>query len=404
METYESEEFIIFRKEETAILLDKISLSYYKLRTKLPIAKIPDNKKIHALVTEMRKDVKNSLSAAGEIHTIYISITNLCNLQCYYCASKIKSDTFITMNNFKLYVMPILEYFVPSRIIITGGEPGTHNDLINIIKLIHSKIGNCRIIIQSNGYNINSVLSEVGNYIYQYNLSCNSYFEDGLSIDELNNTITLNRNKVILSYVLNRRNIDKMYDFLDYAINYDLKIMINFMTPLGCALNLQDLILNNDEKSLSFKNIIKYIQNHSNNDNTLQIVPSFHTIERSCGALGKKLAINADGKISLCQCMFDEDGYVGDCFNDTPGIIENNLIRIINSVRVKSMFEVDCDDICKNCVYRYYCRGLCGAVKKYNSTYEYPCSFIKPLIEFDLFSSSNLVSRKKISELLKFLE
>ena len=97
---------------------------------------------------------------------IRLSITDVCNFKCGYCLpdgyQKNKSDnrTFINIDEIGRLAKGLSELGV-CKIRLTGGEPTVRKDFFDIVKILKNKSGIKKIVITTNGYQLNKIATKI---------------------------------------------------------------------------------------------------------------------------------------------------------------------------------------------------------------------------------------------------
>ena len=97
---------------------------------------------------------------------IRLSITDVCNFKCGYCLpngyQKDKSDnrTFINIDEIGRLAKGLSELGV-CKIRLTGGEPTVRKDFFDIVKILKNKSGIKKIVITTNGYQLNKIATKI---------------------------------------------------------------------------------------------------------------------------------------------------------------------------------------------------------------------------------------------------
>jgi cyclic pyranopterin phosphate synthase len=155
--------------------------------------------------------------------TLRVSLTNNCNLGCIYCVhssdQKNVSDTFsqkIVGYKELVHAIKKIHSLSPLETIrLTGGEPTLYKDLIPFIKELNS-IGIKNIKMTSNGYLLKDLvpaLAEAG--LKKINISLDAV------------------NKESFSKLSGRKNIEKVLESIDKALEYGIEIKINAVILKG---------------------------------------------------------------------------------------------------------------------------------------------------------------------------
>lgn len=385
--------------------MKQISHNNFRLSTNLELNNIVEHPNLKKTINKFRgKPYGNSNEC---ITTVFLSITDVCNFHCYYCSAQCndyKNNKNYQMDYFQYVekVIPFLRHIKPQKIIVTGGEPCLHPDFDRIIMQLKERVCS-KILIQTNGYYLWDRMKIVSKHVDSVNISCNAYFENGVSLEKLSFLGVGDCKKYTLSYVVNENNRSKLIDFVSYAAIRNLKILVNFMTPLGNAAMLNDIVIPDEERALIYKDIANKVIEYPYANMTADFFQNYLEYRDHCGAAKEKIAIMANGQVYLCQCMSEQSNYIGNIFCDEIEEIAQNHKKLTNSIFVWNLFNVEADQKCNKCLYRYFCGGLCYAVRFYNKKPIYSCKFNKKMIRYLMFYKIQdpMENLKRMSEYLE---
>jgi radical SAM protein with 4Fe4S-binding SPASM domain len=244
---------------------------------------------------------------------IYIEITNVCNLNCSFCAKTNREPKFMSLEEFKIILNKIKDYtnYIYLHVL---GEPLLHPKINEFIS-IANELG-FNVNITSNGYLINNINDDVK--IRQINISLHSYIENNnLSLDDYLNNIFLKASKLVekgtyINYRLwvNNKNSNIILNKLNQQ--YHSNITINDRTK-----TLASNIFYSKEKEFTWPSKIE----------EGRLSPT-----GTCRALKDHIAILVDGTIVPCCLDNNANINLGNIFND-------NLDEIINSSTYKDMLK-----------------------------------------------------------------
>lgn len=162
---------------------------------------------------------------------IRLSITERCNFKCEYCLpngyKKTCNDTSLSINEINNLVAALIELGV-WKIRLTGGEPTTRQDLIQIIKTIKSHPEIKQIALTTNGYKLTETIQEYhAAGLTHLNISIDSFtkeqFKQVTGVDKLEyilNSIKvaseIGLEKIKINAVLLPHTLDELNLFTDY--------------------------------------------------------------------------------------------------------------------------------------------------------------------------------------------
>lgn len=307
------------------------------------------------------------------MNTVYLLIINKCNLSCEFCsvrADKHNAEHLdsITLDVFDNRIMPLLNEIQPRRVILTGGEPLMNKEVVQIAQEIRKNLPDVYIMMQSNGFLIqdDEMLEKLSESIDSIEIS-SSHYNELIQLEERIKRIKKQGIKVTLSF-LSDGNIDKLRRIIDFVVDEQVGLLLNFISPLGSAIDNDIKILSYEERVQVFKKMAEYILQKKYFDNNFTELFRQRIIARNaCNALGKMLAIYPNGKCYICHSLENDQFCIGNCYIDSPGELLSNLNEKIHENQVKKLMDVDYKDMCKSCKLKYLCGGICGAFK-YNHT------------------------------------
>lgn len=391
-------EFTIIWNENRAVLIDpksKVCLGVSK-----KIAENLENKSVQEKLYPIWKEQvewRRKIDAKhNSINTVYLMVTRLCNMNCEFCAINanhdLQLDKELKLSDIQEGVIPLLREISPHKLIITGGEPLIKDKIEEIIAEIYKNV-DCPIVLQSNGLLLKEQhLTQIAPCIKEINFSTKHMFESREMEEQLRKNIKSSHNagiKVLLSFIYDKTNKIDLFKLLDIAAEFDLEILINFVTPIGrakensCFLTEVDII----EMNLD---IAEYILAHNYENKKLSgITDSIMQIRDSCGAYGKVMAIFPEGNIYMCQCLENENFCLGNVKNDSPEEIRKHLMEKLKQENIKKTFCVDYKSNCRKCDYKYFCAGKCPI-----STGD-TCHLLKEMINYQLFYKRKTRSRRE---------
>lgn len=257
---------------------------------------------------------------------IYIEITNVCNLNCSFCAHTTRKQEFITLKNFEIILNKIKPYTNYIYLHVMG-EPLLHPDINKIILLANKY--DIKVNITTNGSLIERLNEDAD--IRQINVSLHSYNEQ---LDSNN----------YLEKVFNKCEIMASRGVY---INYRLWTDKNFDLKMKLEKKYNVIINDNDVTKTLDKNIFYSKENEFVWPVKRLGEGKCSTFSSTCRALKDHIAILVDG--TVVPCCLDNNGIIklGNIFHDS-------LESIINSTVYEEMLHgfnnnQKINDLCKNC-------------------------------------------------------
>lgn len=345
---------------------------------------------------------------------IDLILTKKCNFSCKHCFLHFDEEIEQRLNKDNItQICQSLKKYGLKKVVITGGEPLTHIDNIEIISNL-CELG-LDIILLTNGYLINDkFITKLSKFKSQINVqvsldgsnSESNNFQRGKEdafIKAVDNIIKLKANeyKVHLSMVLNKKNISDIYD----------GSMFNLAKKLGTPLFITTDIIKsgngkkNEENSLSVDQSIavtKFVHNYKYDKGfpTISISgPPSLTPEKSlnnvdvyrprCRRGVNSFAIRPDGEVVTCS-DFSEFNYreyhYGNILDENLSDILENAKNIQNVIMNRYLKTKGVCSICKELP---HCGGACraAAFAEYNDILA-PYPLCQKMYDKNLFPKS----------------
>lgn len=314
--------------------------------------------------------------------TIYISLTDRCNMKCEFCANSngrsAEEDEF-SFKDFEEIVIPKLTEMDPRNMVISGGEPFMRKDLFVITNLIKKTLPKAKIVLQTNGLLIgNGNMNEIITSVDRIDISIEGFFQDVNIINQMINTFELLTKysiDIACSYVVNKNTIKNIYDALDFCERFNTSFTPRLMSPLGRAIGLDDVFLNEKEILALYEHIAQYLldKDYKNNKFLTSLSGSFPFPKKSCEGYESLISISSNGDIHCCLNLRDHKFKYGNILLDEVNTINKNLVNSLTEEKA-SLFQVSESSFCGECSLRYFCCGFCAAKTHYNG-------LVQPIID-----------------------
>ncbi len=350
---YADKKIIIDLVNKTCVGMDKDKFDFRYLEE-------GDNALKSALET---KYVSNEKS----INAVYLMITKKCNLRCEFCSvradyQKNSEQQEFEIREFQDKLIPYLQVINPRKIIITGGEPLMHKELTRMLQDIRTCLPDVYLILQTNGFLIreSKFVEKIAKTINHIEISSSHYKE----LAELKNIIEILRKykvDIVISYTTDG-NIESIKTILDFSVENRIGFMLNFVAPLGSAIDNNLNIIEYEKRVKIFEEIAKYILDKGYLDfGLINLFRQQVLVRRSCNALGKMLAIHPNGECYLCHSLCEEEFSVGNYKTNSIKDLINKWQSKVRESEILELFNVDYKEHCKECKLRYLCGGMCAA-------------------------------------------
>lgn len=340
------------------------------------------------------------------VNTAYIFVTNNCNLYCQFCSMRSDNKKIEKINllwsEIGENLIQQLKEINPRKIIISGGEPLLLKELPEILEEIKKEIG-AKVILQSNGWlltgdriaqiqgNIDSIELSTSHVIYNDNL------ESILKILKGYNTET------VLTFVYEREeDCERMKKIIDLAARYETDFLLHFVDYAGSAADNNYLLLDADSRLKIYHEFAKYLIEKGYTEKSfaeglfVPIMPS-----HPCSAYGKMVAVYPNGNIYMCHSLVSEKFMLGNLADVTS--IKDNLDQARSSEEIKSCFDINNNQKCKECKFNIICGGFCPNISKIESLQN--CSLKKIMYIFNLFFFKlNNSNKQNLENFISFCE
>jgi len=312
------------------------------------------------------------------ILTVYIHLTQKCNLQCSYCYNKQNLNQWEELSKLEWFkIIDALKNMGVREFIFTGGEPLIRDDLFDILK--YTKQEDNSIELLTNGTLLKDENVKVLKFVDQVIISLDTI--DKVSndkhrknsknyniLDNLHNIPKEYSNKIVIRSVITKENqmyIEETKNYVENILGFQFTSIIFIPNNLNEVDLVPEIIIDDvdEECKMKFSNKIM-----------------------NCGACSKEIAINSNGDIYPCQNLIKKE------FLLTNILHENWLEELKNSYITKQFMQLDVRNIekCKDCSLKFVCGGGCRAIAynvygDLNAHLEFFCDFL----------SKNAISRLK---------
>ena len=356
------------------------------------------------------------------IHLLYVP-TMSCNMECKYCYLEDNTKDLWKDKNPKDTLEFAINKFLDNKVIpfnisLHGGEVTTlkKDEFHDLIEFIYNYYMNNKMLIESNGFKVNSPHIKTNLYdiekhietIKEFNVSISGSLDLPLSVHDkyrvtkggsktlnkiLNNIKMLedipNNKKVSSTIFKEHFDIDEIIKDIWYLHNNTCLDMNDFNFMIGFDYNSNGILhhISEEEQVELFRRMHEEFDNTEldygvNNTFFAEFGPGYCTNCDNCGE--KFFLLEKNGDIYSCvRGQKNKDFYYGNIFNNTVDEILETAKNKILSIHSKIGFNPECG----KCKYLYLCKGGCPFVKNtYNINKSYTCLLQKEMYIKDNYS------------------
>ncbi len=272
-------------------------------------------------------------SFGREIDYIRISLTDRCNLRCFYCMPEegvklFKREEILSLEEIEFLINFFYKYFSIKKIRFTGGEPLLRRGFENLVIEIKKNIPEIDINITTNGILIKEKVNFLKEYSIKVNLSLDTLNREKFKkitgfdfldeiIEGIDLCIKLKVPLKINTVMLKGINDEEIFDLIEFSREKELIVRFIEYMPLSGNDNWKKFFISKKEimEKIKEKYNIFYQEKEKIAENYILYdgkkfvakVGFISTITEPFCDFCSRLRITSDGKIVLC--LFDKTGY-----------------------------------------------------------------------------------------------
>ena len=327
--------------------------------------------------------LKRSFSAKGEelyeqatdIKSLFLHITNGCNLKCKHCYSFDNKKT--TGNLKKKEIIKLIDEFRElggKKLTISGGEPLLRKDILSILKYASHSL---EVMLLTNGTLINE---KIANFLSENRISVQVSLDgsEAMVNDKIRGNGSFNatmkgisllkqyglKDKLIICTTITNHNIEDIPKLIKLV--KELEIPVLRFLPLhrvGSALRNWNKV-NGDISADDYIRLYRFLFSQRNEN--IKITSGLNGLvlrmrnNRTWCPIGRTAAITSNGDIYPCALLMEDKFYLGN-------IRKDSLSEVRNSTRFKSIIEISLSrrekiEKCKNCSWKNLCQAGCPGI------------------------------------------
>lgn len=359
-------DWILTNKEGFEIFTDMIDHleEYKKILSHLPNS-------VHNLYNFLQKNLVSEDDTYSESchlfsspQTVYIHLTNKCNLKCKYCyATKYKNSLpEMTLGEGRKILDQCKEQLQSPYIVFTGGEPLLNQHFIELAT--YSLSLGFRVGLLTNGTMIEHLpLHLLKKIDFQISLDGINGEINSLTRGKYRETMTgverllQHGVKPEIRATLTKYSKNYAMDFYKYWIEKGVGVRFFVIRQFGINDEFSNLGLSNNELSKLFDLFAKELGSFAKAMQIILIADhlSFFKPINSCGVANSNIAIDGQGNIYPCIHLCVPELKIGNILNE-------DIVEILKSSQVGTVrCKVKDIKICAECSLRYICGGGCKA-------------------------------------------
>lgn len=215
-----------------------------------------------------------SLLGINEVKSLYLELTSQCQFRCLHCFQGENLNIFneFTYDECVNILKTFKENYKTQDLVLLGGEPFTHPELIRIVRKANSLGYN--VDICTNAYANHSIIEEIKCSIRTLRISLDgmkkshNMIRKSGSFDRIEIALNICKNLGInsaLTITINTLNYLELNNIVEFGINYDVSYFkFHEIHPSGFAKNNLDLLLEPYQKCLVRDQLLSLEEKYGN--------------------------------------------------------------------------------------------------------------------------------------------
>lgn len=338
--------------------------------------------------------MRNSISSVG------LEITDFCNLNCAHCYVGEINRPKTSMPYEKItYLIENAMKYNAKEIIISGGEPFIHPDIMKIIDDMKNKYQSANFIITSNGsfvtQKIVNAIKDIDNLTIQISLDGatketheqqhgHNTFEHIMDILEFMRDIPKQRKIIRMS--ISKINYKETNDVIEIAQKFNTRISLSYVCKVGNAKkNWSSLGMTLAQQMYTHESIMTCAKKYPEET----IIPPQSILccpfENPDFPIGINVYTNGD--VNICTCL-DSEYIIGNAFKESFETFLNSMVISNLSQKIIDRRNKLLSKECKNCIVLNRCtQGCIGRAKQQGDEFglDGECEYRKAQLFKNLF-------------------
>jgi len=292
---------------------------------------------------------------------IYLTLTDLCNLNCVYCYAterkKLEDTSFVT---WKKYVSDIINFAGNLTFTFTGGEPLTVPYALDLAAYIKERGSECLLLTNGMFINTEEIADKIASLFDMVKISLDTDNETvskelrgaGVveKVQKAYNLLSKRKCNVKIMATVTSKTCQNIASFAE-RFNVQFQPLYR---DIGRARNSEVLSITGEKyyDSLTKQGKFALLHQYHNTIHNYRNNPC-----KCCAMANEELSIDANGNVYPCHMLHYDNLICGNLNNEKMSEIYKNS-AVLNELRT---VNVDTIPKCQNCVYRNICGGACRA-------------------------------------------
>lgn len=310
--------------------------------------------------------ISNDIPVDYKIESVYLHVTNKCNLHCLGCYSKI-SNRNVSQELTQRQIEDILDQLNQigvGTVAISGGEPFMRKDIVEILQYAKAKLKIPQLAILTNGLLLtNNIANKIKPYVDILSISIDgfskekpTFIRDPGIFDKICNAIMICKAigiRVNVLATIHEKNIEYMSQYVDFSNSLGVELSFSLLTCPPENMAVKEFIPSNNKLRMLGKYITKL-------GDSIQFVDSpmnySFSVRKSCEVCKHIISVSANGDVYPCHMFHVTELRLGSA-------LERNISDLLNEETAKHIRSANVDSTieCRNCEYKYLCGGGCRA-------------------------------------------
>ena len=313
-------------------------------------------------------DSQNSSKEIINLRSLYIKLTNRCNLKCKYCyANSGISTVELDMETLKRILKEAGSVSKKLEIVLSGGEPLLNKNTLDFAEEIVSAGHDAQLLTNGTLISSSDIAKRISKTFKLIKISIDGSTDSIHSLsrgpenfDKVTNGINLlieNGGNVQAAMTVTKLNIHNLAEMSD---KYRSRLTLQPMFKAGRGKSETDISITGEE----YYNAMNAVDNIAPMGNVAAVLEGLRGrgVKR-CALAEREISIAEDGNVYPCQLLHLPEYLSGNIYNSSVEEIYNNS-PVLSGLR---KLNVDTIEGCSTCAIRLICAGGCRARSYYES-------------------------------------